>query len=63
MANPYGFDWGPAKVERACHVDGRGYVLEIHTQHARLQVYISEQGRKIKPYPLEPYKVHDADAR
>lgn len=52
----YGFTFGPAKVERVCHVEGRGRVLEIHTPHARLQVYISEAGRKIKAYELEPYR-------
>lgn len=52
----YGFDWGPAKIERITHIEGRGRVMEIRTDHARIQVYITEKGRKIDTYVLEPYK-------
>jgi hypothetical protein len=58
--NPYGFDWGPMSVERVAHVEGCGYALEIKTKHARLQVYVTEKGRKIETYPLEPYRAEAA---
>ena len=48
----FGFDWGPMKVERAAHIEGRGYVLMVKTEHARLEVFVTEAGRKIKTYPL-----------
>jgi hypothetical protein len=50
----YGFDWGPMSVERLCHIDGRGYVLTIRTEHQEMQVHVTEAGRKIKPYPTRP---------
>lgn len=53
--NPYGFNWGPMKVERLIHVEGRGYVLEIRTEHATVQIHVTEKGRKIKPYPIRVY--------
>jgi hypothetical protein len=43
----YGFLWGPMKVTRMAHIEGRGYSLEISTDHVRMQVYISEKGRVI----------------
>ena len=46
----YGFDWGPAKVERLAHIEGRGRVLEVRTEHARVQVHVTEAGRKINVY-------------
>jgi hypothetical protein len=49
--NPYGFDWGPMKVERLAHISGRGYVLRISTEHTQMQVHITEKGRKIAPFP------------
>jgi hypothetical protein len=60
--NPYGFDWGPMSVERLAHVDGKGYALEVKTRHARLQIYVSEKGRKIEAYPLGPYKKQEESA-
>lgn len=50
--NPYGFNWGPMRVERLAHIEGRGYVLRIHTDHRSLQVQVSEQGRVIKTMPI-----------
>lgn len=49
----YGFTFGPAEVNRLTHVPGRGRTLEIRTDHACIQVYISEAGRKI-----EVHRVH-----
>jgi len=54
--NPYGFDWGPMKVTRLAHVEGRGYALEVTTDYARVQLYVTEKGRKIEAFPLEPYR-------
>jgi hypothetical protein len=48
----YGFKWGPIVVERTCHVEGVGYVLEIRTNYKVMQVNISEKGRKITPMPV-----------
>lgn len=50
--NPYGFDWGPMSVERTAHIEGRGYALTIRTEHQTMQVFVTEKGRKIKPYPV-----------
>lgn len=52
----YGFKWGPAVVERLAHVEGRGRVLEVRTDHARVQIYVTEKGRKIEAIPLPPYE-------
>ena len=55
--NPYGFDWGPMSVTRMADIEGRGYVLEITTDHARLQIHVTEKGRKITAgEPLGPYR-------
>jgi hypothetical protein len=48
----YGFRWGPMTVARLAHIDGRGYVLEIATDHQAMQVHITEKGYKINPYPV-----------
>ena len=48
----HGFTFGPAEVTRICHLDGRGYVLEVKTEHAQLQILISEKGRRITTYPI-----------
>lgn len=55
----YGFPWGPMIVTRATHVPGRGYVLEIKTEHQSMQVYVSEKGRKIEAMPVRDF-VRDA---
>lgn len=55
LLTQYGFTYGPATVERVAHVEGRGRTIEVRTDHARIQVYISEKGRKIEVYPLAPY--------
>ena len=52
----FGFTYGPATVTRLSVVPGRGRTLEISTDHARLQVYISEAGHKIETYELPSYK-------
>jgi hypothetical protein len=48
----FGFDWGPMRVQRLAHIEGRGYVLEIATDAKVMQVYVTEAGRKIEPYPV-----------
>ena len=50
----FGFRWGPMLVERWTHIEGRGYVLVIQTEHALLQVYVSEAGRVIRPMEVKP---------
>ena len=53
MSGPtrYGFDWGPMKVERLCHIAGRGYVLAIRVgQEEKLQVYVSEKGQSVRAF-------------
>jgi hypothetical protein len=49
----YGFRWGPMKVTRLAHIDGRGYVIEVATDHKAMQILVSEKGYKIKPYPVK----------
>jgi hypothetical protein len=46
----YGFAWGPMIVERSAHIEGRGYILTVKTDHARVEVYVTEKGRKINVY-------------
>ena len=46
--DPYGFGWGPMKVQRLAYIEGRGYVLEVSTDTQSMQVYISEKGRVIR---------------
>ena len=48
----YGFTWGPMIVTRLCHVEGRGYSLEIVTPYQSMHVYVTEKGRKIEPMPV-----------
>lgn len=52
----YGFTYGPAVVSRLSHIPDRGRVLEVFTRHARVQIYVSEAGRKITIHPQPPYK-------
>jgi hypothetical protein len=52
----YGFTWGPAEITRTAWIPGRGRVIEITTDHARLQVHVTEAGRKITAHHLEPYE-------
>lgn len=56
----YGFEWGPLAVERLAHIEDRGYVIGIKTEHQTIQIYVSEKGRKIKAYPVRK-RVHYAD--
>lgn len=56
MTNRYGFDWGPMSVTRLGYIEGRGYLVEVTTDHARMQVYVTEKGRKITATPLGPYE-------
>lgn len=50
MITDYGFLWGPMEVLRVAHVEGRGYVVEVRTEHAKLQVYVTEKGRRVEAY-------------
>lgn len=51
----FGFEWGPMKVERLAHIEGRGYVVAVTTEHMTVQVYVSEKGRNVVAY--EPREV------
>lgn len=53
-AAQYGFRWGPMDVIRIAHIEGRGYCLEIRTDYDRLQVYVSEKGRKVEAVEMAP---------
>jgi hypothetical protein len=44
----WGFEWGPMQVSRVCHIEQRGYVIDIRTPHASLEIYVTEKGRKIE---------------
>jgi hypothetical protein len=48
----YGFRWGPMIVTRIAHIDGRGYVIEVATDHKAMQILVTEKGYKIVPYPV-----------
>ncbi len=61
--NVYGFDWGPMSVQRLTHLEGRGYVLEIRTDHARLQVHVTEKGRRIHSHPIPPDRLGMSENR
>lgn len=52
----FGFTYGPAIVQRLCHIEGKGRVLEVYTDHARVQLHITEAGRKINVSELAPYE-------
>ena len=47
-AHRFGFEWGPMRVVRCAHIEGRGRVIVIATDHAELEVFVSEKGHKIK---------------
>lgn len=49
-AAQYGFRWGPLDVTRLAHIEGRGYVLRIITDHQEMQIHVTEKGRKITAY-------------
>jgi len=46
----YGFRWGPMEVERLSEIRGRGYMLGIKAQGARLEIYVSPTGRSVRVY-------------
>ena len=46
----YGFTWGPMEVYRTAWVPGKGRSLTIRTDHASIQVAVSEKGRKIRVF-------------
>jgi len=49
-ARRFGFEWGPMRVVRAVHIEGRGRVIVVATDHAEMEVFVSEKGRKIRAY-------------
>lgn len=59
---PYGFVWGPMEVIRAAYIQDRGYVVEIITPHARLQVHVTERGRKVEAYRPGGGKMREPEA-
>lgn len=44
----FGFRWGPMEVSRMAHVEGRGFVIGVNTDHRRCQLYVSEGGRSVR---------------
>jgi hypothetical protein len=44
------------------HVPGKGYSLSIHTEHAEMQVYVSEKGRVIRAYEPRTKQKRDTTA-
>jgi hypothetical protein len=47
--NPaYGFSWGPVRIHRTAHIDGRGWIITIWTDSKELEVYVTEKGRNIR---------------
>lgn len=50
----YGFAWGPMDVTRLSHIEGRGYLLEVSTEHAHIQIHVTEKGRAITVYSGSP---------
>lgn len=51
-ASRFGFKWGPMVVSRAARIEGRGFCVEVATEHARMQILVSERGRRITSYPI-----------
>lgn len=47
-AYQFGFQWGPTWVTRIGHIAGRGRLLEIKTDHAKVEIWVSEKGRKVR---------------
>jgi len=54
----YGFEWGPFIVERAAHIDGRGWYLHVRTTGTKelVEVYTSEKGRSFHAWKSNPTK-------
>jgi hypothetical protein len=48
--DPFGFTWGPTRVERMFHDDRVGYVIRVMTDHVELQIAVSPQGRSIRTF-------------
>jgi len=46
----FGFTWGPIRVTRVSHVEGRGYVVSITADGTELEVYISPKGRSVRVF-------------
>ncbi|HET7407350.1 MAG TPA: hypothetical protein VFJ21_09500 [Mycobacteriales bacterium] len=45
----YGFTWGPIEVSRIFEHKGQR-VLQVVTDHRRVEVYVSPQGRSVRVY-------------
>jgi hypothetical protein len=43
----YGFQWGPLRVVRLVHVEGRGYLVTLQTEYQSMEIWASEGGRKL----------------
>jgi hypothetical protein len=51
----YGFQWGAAKIERACSDDKKGWVcMLLETPKTKLQIYVTKTGK---------VRVHDVSGR
>lgn len=44
----------PFWVTLNLHIPGKGYSLSVHTDHAEMQIYVSEKGRVIRAYEPRP---------
>lgn len=48
----FGFVWGPMRVERLAHLEGRGRVISVKAGSKELQVYVSEKGRRVRVFEV-----------
>ena len=54
---PYGFIWGPMVVTRLCHDKRYGYVLQVKTQHGKVEIRVSPKGRKLNVWTDQPENI------
>lgn len=46
----FGFKWGPAHIHRICHIEGKGRLLSVKTEHGCIEVWISEKGKSLRAF-------------
>ena len=44
----FGFKWGPMWVTRIARLGTRGRVLQVRTDHRKIEVFVSDKGRSIR---------------
>ena len=62
VTTPYGFRWGPARVERLASIDrGRGeyVIIRVWGSGRCVDVYVSPQGKSIRVHV--PAAIRDGD--